>query len=377
MTYSKDSVLCLPANQWPKRDQQLWAAVTTKPSGHFQSASVAAGWSPRRCRIVEQAFGQWLAWLAANNLLDPDAPPEDRVSPARIARFVTELVDRVAPVSVAMMVGALHRMLAVLSPETDWTWLGHLVQDLKGWAKPSRDKRLAVVPAKDLFDLGIELMVMAEQLSSIIFAATQYRDGLMIAMLAARPLRIRNFSVIELGRHLVHDTGGYWLRFQPDETKTGVEIDVPVPPELSVWIDGYLNNHWPVLVANSKKKHPKSRAMWMSLRGTPMGEAAVRLQIKTRTKAAFGHAVWPHLFRDCAATSMAVEDPDNVRLAAGLLGHNTFATTEKHYILAQTLQSGRIYQRAIQNLRDAITSLGGDPDADDMYDDDGEGDIEQ
>ena len=28
----------------------------------------------------------------------------------------------------------------------------------------------------------------------------------------------------------------------------------------------------------------------------------------------FGHALNPHLFRDCAATSIAIEDPDHVRI---------------------------------------------------------------
>jgi site-specific recombinase XerD len=351
--------LCLPVLQWPAGDQRLWAALQQAPSSPFVPASVAAMWSPRRRRIVEQGYGQWLAWLAANGLLDADVLPEDRVTSERMTRFVTQLVERVAPVSAAMMVGALVRMLAVLSPETDWAWMRRLYQDLKGWAEPARDKRAAVVPAKDLFDLGINLMDTTEAKDrDPYFAATQYRDGLLIAMLIARPLRMCNISSIQLGRHLVRDGDGYWLRFPAKETKTRVEIDVPVPGALTERLETYLTTHRIVLVDRREKGTPKTQALWVSRWGTAMIEHAVRDQIKKRTLGAFRHAVWPHLFRDCAATSLAVEDPENARLAAGLLGHNTFATTEKHYILAQTLQAGRQYQQVVQILRDATADQG-------------------
>ena len=43
----------------------------------------------------------------------------------------------------------------------------------------------------------------------------------------------------------------------------------------------------------------------------------------------------PHLFRDCAVTSIAINDPDHVQSAAQLLGHSSLNTTEEHYIHAQ------------------------------------------
>ena len=72
----------------------------------------------------------WLFWLTANNLLDHDAQPGDRATPELIAAFVTQLAERIAPVSVAMIVAALLRMMVVLSPDTDWTWFRYLVNDM-------------------------------------------------------------------------------------------------------------------------------------------------------------------------------------------------------------------------------------------------------
>ncbi|OAN49407.1 hypothetical protein A6A04_19465 [Paramagnetospirillum marisnigri] len=348
--------LCLPVINWPVHDLRLWASVLTPASSPFRAASVASTWSPRRRRICEQAYGQWLAWLQFENRLAPDAPPEDRVTPERITRFVEQLIKRVSPVSVAMMVGALVRMMAVLRPETDWAWMRRLYQDLKAWAEPSRDKRAAVVSAKALLDLGLRLMDTAEDGDpDPYFAATQYRDGMLISLLITRPVRMRNISSIVLGVNLVSDGTGCWLRFPQEETKTGVEIDMPIPDALIGRLEHYLIKHRPVLLARREKGTHMPMSLWVSRWGTAMAENAIRTQIKKRTMAAFGHAVWPHLFRDCAATSMAVESPENVRLAAGLLGHNTFATTERYYILAQMLQAGRHYQETVLNLRSNTT----------------------
>jgi len=263
MTYIKSStVLCLPVTQWPECDQRLWARVLEPAARLFQASSPASKWSPRRRRIVEQGYGQYLAWLDTNGLLDPGAAPEDRVTPERVTRFVAQLIERIAPVSVGMMIGALGRMLAVLSPDTDWAWMRRLYQDLKAWAEPSRDKRAAVVPAKDLFDLGIHLMdTAAAEGRDPYFVATQYRDGLLIALLIARPVRMRNISTIELPQNLVRINDTYWLRFNPEMTKTGIEIDVPIPDVLTERLDMYLSGHRQVLLARRRKGPPTTRAL--------------------------------------------------------------------------------------------------------------------
>ena len=67
--------------------------------------------------------------------------------------------------------------------------------------------------------------------------------------------------------------------------------------------------------------------------------------------AAFGKAMSPHLFRDAAATTMATADPGNVRVAAPVLGHRTFAPTERHYIQATGLQAQAGYLKVIKERR--------------------------
>ena len=74
-----------------------------------------------------------------------------------------------------------------------------------------------------------------------------------------------------------------------------------------------------------------------------MTQMAIYDRIRARTQEAFGAPVNPHLFRDSAATTMAIADPQHVRAAAPLLGHRTFSTTERYYVQAMGLKAHRAY----------------------------------
>src|SRR6516165_2105190 len=99
-------------------------------------------------------------------------------------------------VSIGLVIGGVAGIAQAMVPGADWAWLKRRYWRLKLRAKPSRDKRVLVVPSIDLYGLGIHLMETAcdgRRCDHPYLAATQFRDGLQIALLAARPLRIRNF----------------------------------------------------------------------------------------------------------------------------------------------------------------------------------------
>jgi integrase/recombinase XerD len=86
----------------------------------------------------------------------------------------------------------------------------------------------------------------------------------------------------------------------------------------------------------------------------PMTESTLRDLIKFHTEKQFGSAIWPHLFRDCLMTSVAIDQPDLVRTSAALLGHSSLKTGEKHYNQAHMLDASRRYGQAIAELRDSF-----------------------
>src|SRR5665213_199289 len=347
---NQSPTLTLPFKHWPEPDRVRWlqSRICNAP---FGIQSPAATWSPARVRMVEDAYGQWLAWFEARGELDVELA--ERVTVDRVEAYVGAMRKRIAPVSVAMMVGNLGRMMAVIYPGKDWAWLRNIYQYLKVNAVPVRDKRQSIVPALDLYNLGLDLMQHADKIKHhTFFNAAIYRDGLIISLLAASALRLANLSSITIGTQLTCHDGEYWLHFPEEETKNSRPIDLVLPNSLVPYIEQYLQHHRRVLLDRRiDKTVAPARRLWVNRAGLPMAASAIRAQIKSRTEHAFGRPVWPHLFRACAATSWAIEKPNTVTRSADLLGHANYGTTEKYYIQAGSLESSRRYQKAMLKVR--------------------------
>jgi integrase/recombinase XerD len=329
---------------WPEIDRQRWCQARTGLS-FLSGARPAAQWSSRRCRIVEQAYGQWLVFLLRTGGLDPTAAPAARVTPDRLHRFVATLRDRVAPWSIAMMVQALRRMLVALDPEHSEPFPAKLVSNLKRLATPSRDKRGHMVAPSDLFALGASLLAQAEREPDRYHSATMARDGVMIALLACAPIRIANLTQIEIGRHLRFDRDRYLLVFSEEETKTRQRIEAELPPEMTPMVEGYLRQFRRLLLTRGDGQ--RSGAFWIDCWGKPMEEHSIRAQIEKRTRDAFGRHVWPHLFRAIAATGFVDEAPDEIRLLHDLLGHTDDQTSYRYYVLADGMRAHHAVQHVM------------------------------
>jgi len=328
--------LCRVVQGWPEIDRERWRAAQ-EPAGFLEADKPASRWGPARRRIVEQAYGQWLSFLDSNGALEPSCTPGHRATDARLSEFVNELRDRVAPVSAAMMLGALVRMLSALEPERDWGPLARVYNHLRQTAAPSRDKLSRRVRASDLFELGLRLMDTCEDADRPAYVPIRYRDGLIIALLIACPMRIKNLANLVIGQHLVFDGCAYRLRLTAAETKSGRPYHAAVPPELTPYIDGWLQVHRPALQMIGMAKGQVGSIgghLWLDRSGRPMRSATIRQQIETRTRQAFGRHVWPHLFRDCAVTELVDCAPEEIGIAPDLLGHADLQTTKKHYIQA-------------------------------------------
>ena len=93
-------------------------------------------------------------------------------------------------------------------------------------------------------------------------------------------------------------------------------------------------------------------ALWLGNRGRGLSASRPTAQIVAHTRAAFGQPVNPHLFRDAAATTIALDRPEQVRLAAPLLGHRSFATTERHYNLARATEAATAWHDLLASIAD-------------------------
>ena len=351
--------LSLKLEEWPVADRLAWCAAL-QPGDVLDPGGAASHWSPATVAWMSNAYGHWLAWLKRNALLDADGTAAQAIQSDLVARYVSDMRAVNASSSVADRVQKLYFVAKLLSPEQNWEWLRSIWRRLNSTARPARDKQARLVDASELFALGLQLIGKGERLShtSPMDGAVLYRDGLMIALLAARPLRRKNLAAIKIGEHLVRSGPGYRLQFAARETKSRTALELNLPAKLTPFLDRYISHHRPLLFPRNRvSKQPMTRDpsacqnLWVSVRGTGMGAETIYGRIVAHTRAKFGRSINPHLFRDSVATSVAVDDPKHVRITMNLLGHSKLATTEQYYIQAWSLEATRRHQSHVLGLR--------------------------
>ena len=80
-------------------------------------------------------------------------------------------------------------------------------------------------------------------------------------------------------------------------------------------------------------------------------------RIVARTREGLGQPINPHLFRDCAATSVAIDDPAHIGIASRLLGHRSGSTVERYYNQARGVEASRLMQDYILALRHDLDAV--------------------
>ena len=337
-----------PIEAWPTADRELWSQACAL-GDILDGRGPAAGWAEATRVARAQAYGRWLTHLATDGDLLPAVRPGDRVTPQRVEAYVTILRQQCAPISVWSQLDKLYAMLSmVFAPDQDWSWLRRIVNRLHAMSVPARRIEPRLRSSRELFAESLARMAMAETQPDLspIACAVAYRDGLMVALLAACPLRRRTFVGIELGRHVIRLSEHYFLRLEPKDLKNATALDYPIAEALTDYLERYLRVHRHQLLQGTR-----SDALWITREGVPMSYQAFGLRITKVTERWFGSPLSPHLFRHAAATSMAIDDPHHARLIAGLLGHRTLRTAERYYNKAQALEAARSYDLQLAALR--------------------------
>jgi hypothetical protein len=348
---------CWPIAAWPEQDRLAWEAGTRR-ADLFEHKGAGTEWSSSSKKKTASGYGLWLCWLGQNGLLDPKFAPGSRVTKPLVADYVAMLSASCAPYTVVCRLQELYDALRVLAPDTDWRWLAELWMRLGRRAESVVNKRVRLRPTRDLFDLGRRMMTSAEEETgwSRRRRAVHYRDGLMIALMASRPLRLKNFASMVLDEHIVQQRGGWWLLFSASEMKAKRLYEVAFPRVLISELEHYIAVHRPVLLAGeSGQRSPSTDALWVSEVGTTLESGALATRIRKHTKEAFGASLPPHWFRDATATTIAIEDPRHVCDAHHILG-NTRATTQKYYNQARSLEASRRHQAMLAALRSSLNN---------------------
>lgn len=344
---------CLKLQDWPALDRQLWLAAIAPSDPFTEGGGTRTHHRARSNRKVVQNYGRWLTYLAGQGLLDPPVQPADRITLQTVKAYVAEMEAlQNRKHTILGRLQDLGVMARAIAPDRDWTFINRFASWVRAKKEVPQDKRSRLVGSDELYGLGLSLMSRAVQQSTPRLKAMMFRDGLMIALLALRPMRRGNFINLTVGEDLVRNNAGWTIILPGTVTKNHAELSFPWPDTLVGSLETYLVGHRPILAKLVNRwTAPVGHRLWVSSQGSPITEMAFYDRITKRTKAAFGKSINPHLFRDAAATTTAIHDPDHVRLAAPLLGHRSLATTERYYQQAQSLEAHRMYAKVIVNRR--------------------------
>ena len=348
---------------WPPACREAWDEARLDP-GLFEDAKPAADWRPATVTKTRKGFGVYLHWLAQNGWLDDGAAPVDLVCTARAKAYQSALVEiGAAPLTVYNRLQELHMAISVIAPDTDWSWLSKAVKRLRSSAYTVRHKLSHMQPVHLLAELGSELMTRAASSASLTTykRALMYRDGLMIGLLARRPFRLKNFTDLTLDASLVLEDENGSLIFSREETKGKRAIELPFPRLLWRELQTYLNVYRPYLLTLQQvKPSGPVDALWVSNEGRAMIDGSIRVAIRKRTGAAFGEHLWPHLFRDCAVTTLVRDAPASARLTRDILGHTSIDMTNAHYNQAQMIETSRRHSAMMEQLMEAHSMIEAD-----------------
>jgi len=337
---------------WPATDRAAWEDAL-RPADFLDEGGGGATWRPASRRACQGAYGRLLAWLKARGVDLEGEAPTARITRDRMRAYAAFLGEGRSSVTVASAFGVLCMVLIALFPEHDWNWLRAIQSRMKQRASATRGKEERLVPAAELLRLGLDLIASATEVLDMpadpghdeadrrrrASAVRDFRDGLMIALLASRPLRVINLLMTRIGSHLRQSGSHITLHYAAAETKTHRAHDTVWPEALVPALRRYLSEVRPLLAAApslSSRSESPGAYLWLAQGGTPMTEAALYNAVRKHTNRRFGHPITAHLFRDWAATTIANEAPIHVRDAAQLLGHSTIRTTERNYIAASS-----------------------------------------
>jgi len=336
----------LYVDEWPEADRLAWQDAC-RPTHRLKKGGSASHLALVSQEDVAKRYGLFLGFLKLAGRLDKKAAAAAQVTPANVEADMADLTNRkVGSVTTWNCISKLRRAAKLLSPKTDFNWLGEIDKDLALVMEP-KSKLDRLVLTEQLVEAGLTLMTEATNYTKAKFVrARGIRNGLMIALLALCPIRRKNFAALEIGKTFRQVKGRWWITLSGRDTKMRSPEERPVAEWMNPYIELYLNEARPVLL---DPLQPPTDVLWISSNtGESMSARDVGVLITHTTEQTIGIGISPHLFRTADATTAAEARGDMPHLASALLGHKHPRITEEHYNRASSLNAGKRYAEVVQ-----------------------------
>jgi site-specific recombinase XerD len=345
-TISLPAVRSLPVELWPAADNAAWDEAC-RPNVRLKRGGAASHLKPVVQHDLAKRYGLFLDSLVRSGRLNEKAGAGALVTSHNVYAYVAELKNRVSSVTVYGSIQKLRRFVQLITPGRDVGWLIAIERELFSEMRP-RPKWDRVVYTDVLEEAGLALMAEAEMSKRPkLTRARLFRNGLMIAILAHCPVRLKNFAALEIGRSFVNVADTWWIVLTATETKEKRHDERPVPLELEISIARYLDFYRPILA----RGNTSSKALWMAIDGKPMSYASMGELITETTRMTVGVNVNPHLFRAAAVTTLATRAGEHLHAGSALLHHRPGPVTQENYNRASCISAGQSIAAVTQAYR--------------------------
>lgn len=243
MVTGSERVHSLPVVNWPEPDRESWANAC-HPGERLTRGGGAAHLKPITQADLQRRYGYFLDSLTRRDVPLTCRTAAELVSEDYVAAFVAELQGRVGSVTVYGSVYKLRRMAELLAPGRDFSWLRNTENELDA-AKLPKSKYSRLVTTAAMVEAGLTLIAEAElpplkpeyisvtresraarrrqrgvadraELNSAVLA----RNGLMLALVALCPIRLKNLAALSLGTSLTKVGSTWWITVEQEAQST-------------------------------------------------------------------------------------------------------------------------------------------------------------
>jgi integrase/recombinase XerD len=171
---------------------------------------------------------------------------------------------------------------------------------------------------------------------------TRLRRWPGLALLSVRPLRRRTLAALQLGKHILIDGDDVRINVPATLMKGKKQpYHADWPGALRAELFCYIDTIRPILLAGERVDNSfAGDALWVSERGTMLTADAIYRRVRHLTQQATGQAINLHRFRNIAASTIAINEPEQIDIAQDVLGHSD-PRSKEFYIQANQLVAVR------------------------------------
>ena len=181
------------------------------------------------------------------------------------------------------------------------------------------------------------------ELTAIIYAVA-------IELLIVAPVRIKNLTTLDVGRHVVHSRRGahsvVHLVIPGDEVKNGMPVEVALPKASTELLNLYLQIYRPRISS------VPSPWLFPNAAGGQRNIVSFGRQISAVITRYTGLKIHPHLFRHFSVKLILDARPEGIETGRLLLGHKSLRTTLRAYSEGKTAAAHKQYETLIEAKRD-------------------------